>query len=153
MKIKHFFILILACSVCSACQKQSEGNCLAEPVALQILSANVRIVDKTTGADLFLSPASPYKLSDLKVTSSLTGSNVTLIVDSVQKDKRFVRIIGYEAQTFILKLAALSADTVRMDVSVTRGECYSTSSVSAIALNGKTVCAPCGVNDIVTIDK
>jgi hypothetical protein len=152
MKIKYLFILMLAYNVFSACQKQGR-QCLVPPLALQLLSANVRIVDKTTGADLFLSPASPYKLSDLKVTSSVTGSNVTLIVDSAQKDKRFVRIIGFETQTYILQLATLPADTVRMDVSVTPEQCYSTSSVSAIALNGKAVCAPCSYNDIVTIDK
>jgi hypothetical protein len=153
MKIKHLFILILACSVCGACQKQSERNCLALPLAIQILSANVRIVDKTTGADLFLSPTSPYKLSDLSVTSSVTGSNVQLWVDSTQKDKRFVRIIGFETQTYILKLAALPADTVLMNVSVTQGQCFSTSAVSAITLNGKAVCAPCSFSDIVTISK
>lgn len=122
-------------------------------MALQILSANVRIVDKTTGADLFLSPTSPYKLSDLTVTSSLTGANVTLFVDSAQKDKRFVMLTGNETQTFILKLATLPADTVQMNVSVKQGECYSTSSVSAIILNGKGVCAPCSFTDIVTISK
>ena len=93
MKIKHFFILILACSAWSACGKQG-FYCDALPLAAEMMSANVRIVDKTTGADLFLSPASPYKLSDLTVTSSVTGSNVTLLVDSSQTDKRFVRIRG-----------------------------------------------------------
>ncbi len=152
MRIKHLFALLLACSVGSACEKQSQ-QCLAVPMAYQILSANVRIVDKTTGADLFLSPTSPYKPSDLTVTSSVTGSNVTLLVDSSQKDKRLVRIIGNESQTFILKLAALPADTVHMDVSVTQGRCYSTSAVSAITLNGKGVCAPCSFSDLVTISK
>ena len=152
MKIKHLFILILACSLYSACDKQNE-QCQALPMALQILSANVRIVDKTTGADLFLSPTSPYKLSDLSVTSSVAGSNVTLLVDSSQKDKRLVRIIGNETQTFILKLAALPPDTVHMDVSVTQGRCYSTSQVSTITLNKKGVCAPCSFSDMVTISK
>jgi hypothetical protein len=153
MKTKYLFILILACSVWNACKKHTDGECLALPMALQILSANVRIVDKTTGADLFLSPTSPYKLSDLTVTSSVTGSNVTLLVDSAQKDKRYVMIIGNETQTYILKLATLPADTVHMDVSVTQGKCYSTSSVSAITLNGKAVCAPCSFSNIVTISK
>ncbi|HZY38980.1 MAG TPA: hypothetical protein VFE53_20105 [Mucilaginibacter sp.] len=152
MKIKQLFIFILACSVCSACQKQSQ-QCLALPLALQILSVNVRIVDKTTGADLFLSPTSPYKLSDLKVTSSVTGSNVQFWADSTQKDKRFVLIVGFETQTYILKLAALPADTVLMDVSVTPGRCFSTYSVGAIKLNNKAVCAPCSGSDIVTISK
>jgi len=144
--------LILACSAGSACKNYSE-QCLAVPMAYQILSANVRIVDKTTGADLFLSPASPYKLSDLTVTSSVTGSNVTLLVDSSQTDKRFVRIRGDETQTYILKLAALPADTVRMDISLTQGKCNVVGEVSAITLNGKAACAPCSPNDIVTISK
>jgi len=85
------------------------SQCLVVPMALQILLASVRIVSKTIGADLFLSPTSPYKLSDLTVTSSVTGSNVNLWVDSTQKDKRYVMIIGNETQTYILKLAALLA--------------------------------------------
>ncbi|MFI5136874.1 MAG: hypothetical protein ACHQIM_03545 [Sphingobacteriales bacterium] len=153
MKTKYLLILILACSGWSACIKHNDTPCLAVPMALQILSANVRIVDKTTGADLFLSPASPYKPSDLTVTSSVTGSNVRLWVDSAQKDKRFVVIESNETQNFILKLAALPADTIHIDVSVTQGKCYSTSTVSAITLNGKAVCAPCNFSNIVTIRK
>jgi len=146
-------MLLLACSGWSACKKPNDTQCLMVPMALQILSANVRIVDKTTGADLFLSPSSPYKPSDLTVTSSVTGSNVTLRVDSAQKDKRFVMIIGNETQNFILKLAALPADTIHMEVSVTQGRCFSTSTVSAITLDGKAVCAPCNFSNIVTISK
>jgi|SRR6185503_4469912 len=152
MKIKHLSILLLACCAGSACEKQSQ-QCLAVPMTMQILSANVRIVDKTTGADLFLSPTSPYKPSDLKVTSSVTGSNVTLFVDSAQKDKRFVSIQGRETQIFYLKLAALPADTIRMNVLDTQGRCYTTQSVSSITLNGKVACAPCSFSDIVTISK
>ena len=151
MKIKHLFILLLACSAWSACK--NGPYCEALPLAAQMLSANVRIVDKTTGADLFLSPASPYKFSDLTVTSSVTGSNVTLLVDSSQNDKRFVRIRGDETQTYILKLAALPADTVRMNISITQGKCNVVGEISAITLNGKGVCAPCSPNDIVTISK
>jgi len=144
---------MIACGGWNACKKNNDTQCLVVPMALQILSANVRIVDKTTGADLFLSPSSPYKLSDLAVSSSVTGSNVSLLVDSTQKDNRFVMIIGSQTQTFILKLAALPADTVHMEVSVNQGKCYSTQSVSAITLNGKTVCAPCTFSNIVTISK
>jgi len=153
MKTKHLLILLLACSGWSACKKNNDTQCPVLPLPLQILSANVRIVSKTTGADLFLSPTSPYKPSDLTVTSSVTGSNVNLWVDSAQKDKRFVVIEGNETQTFILKLAALPADTINMNVSVTRGKCYSTSVVSAITLNRQAVCAPCSFNNIVTISK
>jgi len=153
MKTKYLLFLLLACSGWSACKKHTDTQCLVMPVALQILSANVRIVDKTTGADLFLSPSSPYKLSDLSVTSSVTGNNISLVVDSAQKDERFVMILGHETQTYILKLAALPADTVHMDVSVTQGKCYSTSAISAITLNGKAVCAPCSFSHIVTISK
>jgi hypothetical protein len=153
MKTKYLFMLMLACGGWTACKKNNDTQCLVVPMALQLLSANVRIVDKTTGADLFLSPTSPYKPSDLVVSSSVTGNNVNLWVDSAQKDKRFVVITGYQTQTFILKLAALPADTVQMDVSVNQGRCYSTQSVSAITLNGKTVCTPCTFSNIVTISK
>jgi hypothetical protein len=153
MKTKYLLLLLLACSGWSACKKHNDTQCLAMPMAPIMLSANVRIVDKTTGADLFLSPTSPYKLSDLSVSTSLPNATVNLWVDSVHKDKRFVVLHGFETQTWIVKLAALPADTVHMDVSVTQGRCYSTSAVSKITLNGKAVCAPCSFSDIVTISK
>ncbi|WP_295667223.1 hypothetical protein [uncultured Mucilaginibacter sp.] len=153
MKTKYLLLLLLACSGWSACKKNTDTQCAVLFLPMQLLSANVRIVDKTTGADLLLSPTSPYKLSDLTVTSSVTGSNVNLLVDSTQKDKRFLVIEGHQTQTYILKLAALPSDTVHMDVSVTQSRCYSTSVVSKITLNGKAVCAPCTFSDIVTISK
>ncbi|WP_295667225.1 hypothetical protein [uncultured Mucilaginibacter sp.] len=153
MKTKHLLLLLLACSGWSACKKNTQPQCLALPLAPIMLSANVRIVDKTTSADLFLSPTSPYKLSDLSVSTSLQNATVNFWVDSVHKDKRFVVLHGFETQTWIVKLAALPADTVHMDVSVTQSRCYATPFVGKITLNGKAVCAPCSYSDVVTISK
>jgi hypothetical protein len=153
MRINWLIIWMLACIFWSSCKSSNEPQCLALPLAAVILSANVRIVDKTTGADLFLSPTSPYKLSDLEITSSLTGTNINFFVDSANKDKRFIGIMGNNSQRFILKLAALSADTINMSILVTHGRCYDTQTVSAITLNNTRVCGPCSFDDLVTIKK
>jgi hypothetical protein len=111
------------------------------------------MVDKTTGADLFLSPNSPYKLSDLQVSSSVDGTGINVFVDSTQKDNRFVKILATTTQTFTIKLASLSSDDIRVVVKTDSPKCCPISKVSSIMLNTTLICAPCGYSQAVTIRK
>jgi hypothetical protein len=113
----------------------------------------VKIVDKTTNADLFLSRTSPYKFSDLKVTSSMSGSNVDLRADTAQTNNRFVAILSATSQTFIIKLAALPADTLNVVVKTDLPRCCPQPSIDAITLNNNLICHPCSLNQLVTIKK
>jgi len=154
MKVKLCTVLILACAVWFGC-KQNETPCSALPLAPPLPSdIRVRIVDKTTGADLFLTPTSPYKFSDLVVTSSLmVGQDHNVQVDSVEKDNRFISIAGDESQTFILKLASLPADTIRISVGVTASRCYQSTNLNSVTLNKTSLCSPCSFAQVFTIKK
>src|SRR3569833_4422230 len=110
MKAKVLYVLMFGCLSWLSCKTNTASKCGPCPLIAQFAPfINVRIVDKTSGADLFLSPTSPYKLSDLKINSSVDGENINVFVDSIAKDNRFVKILATTTQTFTIKLATLSA--------------------------------------------
>lgn len=154
MKAKALGILLLTCAIWISCKTNTTSKCGPCPLIPYILPAiDVRIVDKTTGADLFLLPNSPYKLSDLKVSSSVDGSNINVYVDSTQADNRFVKIYATATQTFTLKLASLSADSVRIVLKTDSPKCCPITKVSSITLNSALICTPCSYNEAITIRK
>ncbi len=75
-------------------------------------TVKVRVLDKVSGADLLLSPTSPYKPSDLKVTNAANDS-VRFFVDSVDAGNRTIVPIP-DPPTVVLKLASLTADTIKV---------------------------------------
>ena len=127
------------------------GPCPLYPVLIPAI--DVRIIDKITGADLFLSPNSPYKLSDLKITSTYTGSQVNFSVDSSQSNNRFIRLISYPSQTFTVKLADLSSDNIGVVLKTDSPKCCPMIKFSKITLDSVPVCNPCSFNEMVTIKK
>lgn len=154
MKGKVLSILILACTIWISCKTNTTSKCGPCPEYAQLAPfVNVRIVDKTTSADLFLSPNSPYKFSDLKVTGSVSGDAVSVGVDSSQKDNRFVRILALPSQTFTLKLASLSADSLRVVIKQDSPKCCPIMKVGSITLNTTLICTPCSYSEAVTIRK
>jgi len=154
MKAKTLCILILACTIWISCKTNPTSKCGPCPlIAYFAPSISVRIVDKTTGADLFLSPNSRYKLSDLKVSSSVDGTGINVFVDSTQKDNRFVKILATTTQTFTIKLASLSSDDIHVVLKTDSPKCCPISKVSSIMLNTTLICAPCGYSQAVTISK
>ncbi|MGZ3945250.1 MAG: hypothetical protein ACXVJB_09920, partial [Mucilaginibacter sp.] len=153
-RTKALFILMLGGMTLMSCKTNVTSKCGPCPlIAFFAPTINVRIVDKTTGADLFLSPNSTYKLSDLKVSSSVDGDNINVIVDSTDKANRFVRILATATQTFTIKLASLSADNVRVVLKTDSPKCCPTIKVSSITLNTTSVCGPCSNNEPVVIQK
>ncbi|WP_426670535.1 hypothetical protein ACPPVU_04660 [Mucilaginibacter sp. McL0603] len=157
MKAVGLFILWLVCMVLVSCQNNHSGGITSKcgpcPMYLEILpTIGVKIVDKTTGADLFLSPTSPYKLSDLKVTSSVNDS-VRFVVDSLGTGNRFVRVPSPETQTFTIKLAALSADSIRVVLARDSPVCCPRTRIKSITLNNVQQCSPCSLAQLVTIKK
>jgi len=154
MRTKALFILMLGGMMIMSCKTNVTSKCGPCPlIAFFAPTINVRIVDKTSGADLFLSPNSPYKLSDLKVSSSVDGDNINVMVDSTDKANRFVKILATTTQTFTIKLASLSADNVRVVLKTDSPKCCPTIKVSSVTLNTTSVCAPCSNSEAVTITK
>lgn len=130
------------------------GPCPLADASLSIyLVMKVKIVSKTTGADLFLSPNSPYKPSDLKVSSSVAGPNYHFAVDSSDTNNRSVWLPDAESQTYTLQLAGLSADRIGIITGLNDQKCCATTEVKSIMLNDSLVCAPCSPQQQVIIKK
>ena len=150
-------LLLFACMAVVSCRNSHSGGvtdkCGPCPLYAEILpTIGVRIVDKSTGVDLFLSPGSPYKLSDLKVTSSLTDS-VRFGVDSLGPGDRFVRIPSPETQTFTLKLASLTPDSIKVVLARDSPVCCPRTQIKSITLDNVQQCAPCSLAQMITIKK
>ena len=128
-------------------------KCGACPLDAILMAAKVKIVDKTTGADLFLSPGSPYKPSDLKVNSSLTGPNYSFNIDSTETNNRVIWLSDYGSVTYTVQLANLSADHIKIVAGLNSKKCCPTNEVKSIMVNDSLICAPCSPQQSVTIRK
>lgn len=153
--MKKLILVLVACSLAWASCKHSETTkCGPCPLIATIAPyLKIRIVDKTTGADLFLSPDSPYKLSDLKVTGSVSGTDIALQVDSLDKSARYVRLLAIPAQTFTLKLANLTPDNITVEARNDSPKCCPVLKITRIKLDDALICAPCTSSEFVTIEK
>ncbi len=153
---KNYIGLLLLAVVWSSCHNGS-GNitdkCGACPLYAILMVAKVKIVDKTTGADLFLSPGSPYKQSDLKVSSSVSGPDYHFNVDSSDTNNRVIWLSDYESETYIIQLANLTADHIKIVAGLNSQKCCATTEVKSIMLNDSLVCAPCSPQQSVVIRK
>ena len=157
MKVSGLLILAFAGILLVSCRNSHSGGitdkCGPCPLYAEILpTIGIKIVDKTTGADLFLSPTSPYKLNDLKVTSSLNDS-VWFRVDSLGAGNRFVRIASPETQTFTIKLAALSADSIKVVLARDSPVCCPRTRIKSITLDNVQLCGSCNMGQVITIKK
>lgn len=151
--MKKLLIVALVLLAFVSCKHTEASKCSVCPaIAVVAPIIGVRIVDKTTGADLFLSPGSPYQLSDLKVTGSADGNDLIVNVDSTDKANRFIRII-VSPQTFKLKLGDLAADNIRVTMKLDSPKCCSIPKIHEVDLNNTVVCSACGLRPIVIIKK
>lgn len=136
-----------------SCRNDSKECRVPCPLAMIYMVMKVKIVSKTTGADLLLSPKSPYKPSDLNVTSSINGPNFHVNVDSADKANRSVLLPDWSSQSYILQLANLSADNIKVIVGTNGATCCAVPEVKSIMLNDSLVCAPCNSQQDVVIKK
>lgn len=157
MKIKGLMVLLLLTVVWVSCHNGTgtiTKKCGPCPLYAEILpTVDVKIVSKSTGADLFLAPTSPYKLSDLKVSSSVYGPNFHFAVDTSDASNRFVWLPSAESQTFTVQLANLSADNIKVVALRDSPVCCPRLAIKSIVLNDSLVCSPCGIKQLVTIKK
>jgi hypothetical protein len=154
MKIKGAIILMLGCATWFSCSTTPASKCGPCPLIAELAPfIDVKIVDKVTGADLFLSPSSHYKFSDLKLTSTIDGGNVYVSVDSTQTNNRFIRIIASDSQTFKLTLGNLAEDDIAVVAKRDSPMCCPMLKIKKITLNNTLICSPCNFNQLVTIKK
>ena len=150
MKKIYIGLLLLAFTGVS-CHNGSE-KCGACPLAAIYMAMKVKIVSKTTGADLFLSPGSPYKPSDLTVTSS-ADPNFQFRVDTTDTNNRFLGLPDFGSVIYTLKLASLSTDQIKVVVGLSSQKCCATTQVKSIMVNDSLVCSPCSAQQEVIIKK
>lgn len=160
MKVAGLLLVAFAGILATSCSNSHSGGitdkCGACPLYAQaeiLPTFGIKIVDKTTGADLFLSPASPYKISELKLTSSLTDSVRYLAVDSTQASGRFVLIPSPQTQTFTIKLAALSADSIKVVIARDSPVCCPRTRIKSITLDNVQQCGTCNLGQVIIIKK
>ena len=153
MKKIYIGLLLLLTLTGVSCHNGTEkcGACPLYLTAVNMLM-KVKIVDKTTGADLFLSPNSPYKPSDLTVTSS-TDTGFHFRVDTTDTNNRYLGLPDFGSVTYTLKLANLSTDQIKVVVGLSSQKCCATTQVKSIMVNDSLVCKPCSAQQEVTIKK
>ena len=151
--MKRIILALLIGLTLSSCFHDNVSKCGPCPAIAIASYINVRIVDENTGADLFLSPGAPYKPSDLKITTSVDGSPVPFLIDSLSKAERYIKIPAYQTQTFTLMLASLPSDQISMAVKIDSPVCCPQMKITQISLNKVPVCRPCSFNEFITIQK
>src|ERR1700761_4684987 len=109
MKKIYIGLLLLSTLTGLSCNNTSE-KCGACPLAAIDMTMKVRLVDKTTGADL-LPANSLYKASDLKVSKSVNDPDFYTVTDTVN---HMVRLYDGQDITYTLQLANLSADQIKI---------------------------------------
>jgi hypothetical protein len=152
-------LVLFACMIVVSCRNSHSGGVTDKCGACPVLytaeifpTVKVRIVDKVSGADLLLSPTSPYKPSDLKVTNAANDS-VRFFVDSVDAGARTIVIPIPDPPTFVLKLASLTPDTIKVVFARDSPVCCPQTRVKSVTLNNVPQCSPCSFAQLVTIKK
>jgi hypothetical protein len=152
-------LVLFVCMTVVSCRNSHSGGvtdkCGACPVlyGLAILpTVKLRIVDKMSGADLLLSPTSPYKSSDLKVTNAANDS-VRFFVDSVDAAARTIVIPIPDPPTFVIKLASLTPDTIKVVFARDSPACCPQTRIKSITLDNVPQCSPCSFAQLITIKK
>ena len=149
--------MLLLTVIWSACHNgtgiitQKCGPC---PLYLEVLpSVGVKMLSKTTGADLLFGPNSAYKPSDLNVSSSTAGPGYHFIVDTSDPSNPVIRIPSPESQTFTLQLGNLSADNIKVVALRDSPVCCPRLRIKSIVLDDSLICSPCNLGQVVTIRK
>ena len=149
--------LVLLVVVWSACHNGTgtiTKKCGPCPLYAEILPVvGVKMLNKATGADLLMAPTSPYKPSDLKVSSSISGPGYHFIVDTSNTNNRGIWIPSPESQTFTLQLANLSPDNIKVVALRDSPVCCPRLRIKSIALDDSLICSPCSLGQVVTIRK
>lgn len=148
------FLLAMILSACHNGTGTITKKCGPCPLYAEVLpTVDVKIVSKTTGADLFLTPNSAYKPSDLKVSSSVYGPNFHFAVDTSDTNNRFVWLPSAESQTFTVQLANLTSDNIKVVALRDSPVCCPRLAIKSIVLDDSLICSPCSLRQVVTIRK
>lgn len=148
------FLLAMTLSACHNSTGTITQKCGPCPMYLEVLPVvGVKMLSKTTGADLILASNSPYKPSDLNVSSSISGPGYHFIADTSDASNRAIWIPSPQSDTFTLQLANLSADKIKVVALRDSPVCCPRLRIKSIVLDDSLICSPCNVRQVVTIKK
>ena len=134
--ISLFCLLVVGCS-----SPQSASKCGPCPLYAQIEpNISFRVVDRTTGQDLFFGTAAPYKPGQLKMYHLINGKPDTafLQVDNVNNYFRIFVAPVHRVDTVTMQIANLSRDILLFETTLT-GDCCPRLNLASVSYNGTVV--------------
>ncbi|HZY38171.1 MAG TPA: hypothetical protein VFE53_16055 [Mucilaginibacter sp.] len=149
--------LLLPASVLlmTACGHYTTNKCELCPEAPELQPyLNFRVVDKTTGHDLFFGANANYKTSQLTLNHLVNGQAQPIqpIIDTAAQYFHFFVATVHNTDTITMNIATLPQDTFLFKTHSTGGCCMSTV-FDAVLFDGNVVYTPSGGPNVVVIDK
>jgi hypothetical protein len=105
---------------------KSRNKCGPCPeIAEQLPNLNFRVVDKTTGNDLFFGAGAPYKISQLVMHHLVNGKpdSVFMRVDTASHSFYIFDAPNHPIDTVTMNIASLPQDIITFNTTVTGGCC------------------------------
>ena len=150
-------LLIPVVLILSATSCHKTVQCPVLPVALVVPEMNFRVVDKTTGNDLFFGSTAIYKTNQLKVAQIINGNadSTVLFVDSLQKLFIIRLPHAQPVNTVTMRVANLPQDNLVFNVSTTGGSLCSVGEplLDEVLYNGVSVYTAANGPAIVVLKK
>jgi len=137
----HIISLVLIAAIAVGCTSNTINKCGPCPLyAIVLPHINFRIVDKTTGDDLFFAAVPKYKISQLKFHSIINGKPDTAFLSVDSLDKKFTIFITNKGpvDTVTMQVADKPQDILLFTAGKTAG-CCSVPFLSSVVYNGTTV--------------
>jgi len=152
---RSFFFTALICLTTFACKKKQELVCGACPALyLPIQGITVKIVDKTTGDDLFFGNGAPYKISQLKLYQLVDGKPDSIFadVDSTERDFFIGVNLLHNTDTVNMQIANLSQDNLIINTSLS-GPCCPIQVISSVFFDGTAVYRTSNQSQVIVLKK
>jgi hypothetical protein len=144
--IQILLVLIVSALFITGCNTKTK-ICLPFPmIAPMNPNISFRIVDKTTGHDLFFGGGAPYKLSQLKFSHILNGQPDTVFLMTDTLDRFFnIRIppsqgpVLHYVDTVTMQIANKPQDVFLFNTKDIVGPCSITRELASVSFDGKVV--------------
>jgi len=139
----------------SACTSNSTNKCGPCPlIAVVLPNLNFRIVDKTTGEDLFFAASPKYKIGQLKFRHIINGKpdSVFLRVDSAGKKFNIFMPPSGPVDTVTMQVADKPQDLLLFKTGKTPG-CCSFLVLNSVTYNGNVVYTRASGPDVAILTK
>ncbi|MEO6633216.1 MAG: hypothetical protein ABIN13_15880 [Mucilaginibacter sp.] len=147
--------LVLLAVIAIGCTTNATNKCGPCPLIAQVLpNINFRIVDKTTGEDLFFAAAPKYKIGQLKLRHIVNGKadSVFLRVDSAGKKFNIFVPPSGPVDTVTMQVADKPQDLFLFKTGKTPG-CCSFLVLNSVSYNGGVVYTHANGPDVVVLTK